>query len=377
MSTEELIVKPIGNKHIKQQIDAFCDLITENKDKKFFICSHDNPDPDSISSAFGISYILDFFGVTENNIYYCGEISHPQNRAMHNILNITLTKWDAEIERESEDGIIIFVDCAGKQRNMSIDVCPHIVIDHHKIISTINKNTLLIQDEIGACATLVTDLMLSVTDKYKSSQDGTRYKEEKEVCFNLSTEICKDVITALSIGIKTDTLDFRNDTVAEDDFKAYKLLSRFLSEEKFTKIINYELPPYMFDYEAIVWKNKNLNAPTLISGLGFIEESHSDCVPYLADKMMRLKGIQTVIIYAIVGNAVKASIRTIDASTDAGMLCNDLFGPNNGGGKHGVAGAKVQFSVFDIAAMSKEEKEILWSLVKSTYETKFAKIVGK
>jgi len=292
MPVEELNVKSIGNKRVKQKNDAFCSFVIENKDKKFFVCSHDNPDPDSISSAFGISYILDFLGVTDKSIYYCGEISHPQNRAMHNILNITLNKWDVEIEKEAEDGIIIFVDCTGKQRNMSIGLDPHIVIDHHKTISAVDKKTLLIQDEIGACATLVTDLMLSVTNKYKNSQDETEYEEGKDNCFNPSVEICKDVITALSIGIKTDTLDFRNDTVTEDDFKAYKLLSRFLSEEKFTKIVDYDLPSYMFNYEAIAWKNKNLNAPTLISGLEFIEESHSDCVPYIADKMMRLKGFR-------------------------------------------------------------------------------------
>jgi len=60
------VLSPIGNRRIKAKKDAFVKLVNENKDKKWIICSHDNPDPDSIASCFGISHILSFLGVEDS-----------------------------------------------------------------------------------------------------------------------------------------------------------------------------------------------------------------------------------------------------------------------------------------------------------------------
>lgn len=364
------IIHPLGNKRVKAKLVAISEFVENNKNKKFYVCCHDNPDPDAISSAMGMTRVVQFLGAEDIDIVYCGEISHPQNRAMSNVLTMPvhtgLKRWE-KIEPVAE-AIYIFVDCTSpQQKNMSIPHEPQIVIDHHKTIA--EKGIISIHDEIGSCATLVTDLMLSLPSRADD--------EMTSVCFDPTLDGMKDIATALAVGIKTDTLDFRNETTTDFDFQAYKVLTKFMSDDKFTKIINYELPAYMFDFEEIAWRNRVHESPNFITGLKYVEPTKSDCIPYLADKYMRLPGTQTVLVYGIVGNAIRASVRTTSAALDCADLCSDIFGEGNGGAKHGIGGATVNFSIFDAEDLDEQEQERFWDLTKAQIEKKFKRATQK
>lgn len=375
MATETdttITLSPIGNKKVKAKKDGFVKFVTENRHREFAICAHDNPDPDALASAYGMYRILSFLGVTAIQCYYCGEISHPQNRAMRTVLKIPINPWNKTLEakliNEDDKPVFIFVDCASTaQKNMSIPFEPDIIVDHHKTVPS--KGVLSIHEEVGACSTLIVDLMLSLSIEH----DGSVVQ-----CFDVDVDDMKEIATALAVGIKTDTLDFLTETTTDDDFKAYKLLSRHFSDDKFQRIVNYELPPYVFDAERSAWENKTYAPPNLIAGLGYIDDSRSDCIPYLADKFMRLQGIQTVVVYGIVGNSIRGSVRTASATLDAENLLDELFGEGNGGAKHGIGGAKAEIpNVFDLSAMDDDERARFWELIKTNVERKFAKVTEK
>lgn len=366
------MLSPIGNRRIKAKKEAFVKLVHEHREKKWIICSHDNPDPDSIASCLGMSHILGFLGIEDKVVTYCGEISHPQNRAMINVLQLQITKW-RDVESPDE-AIYVFIDCSYGQKNMSINQMPRIVIDHHKI-STSNKEVLFLHDEVGACSTLILDLALLVTNE---TETETEAEIETLQCFDPDEEGTKELSTALAIGIKTDTLDFLNETTTADDFQAFRLLGRHLSDEKFGRIVNYEFPPYVLDYEQTAWKNKRPEfQPHFITGLGYVDETKSDCIPTIADKFMRLQGVQTVIVYGVVENSVRASVRTSSAALDCQTLCDDVFGKGNGGAKHGIGGARVLFNIFFPLEMNTEDRALLWTLIKSQIEGRFERATTK
>ncbi len=178
--------------------------------------------------------------------------------------------------------------------------------------------------------------------------------------------------------IKTDTLDFLSEGATNADIQAFRLLARHLSDEKFYRIVNYEFPPYVLDYEHIAWQNKKSEfQPHFITGLGYIDDSKSDCIPTIADKFMRLQGVQTVVVYGIVNSCIRASVRTSSSSFDCQTLCDDVFGKGNGGAKQGIGGARVPFNVFSPPNMCEEDKKLLWGLVKSQMEGKFEKATTK
>ncbi len=142
------MIPPIKNKRVQAHKDEFTNLVDTNKDKMWYVCSHDNPDPDSLASALGMQTILQFLGVENVVITYCGEIGHPQNRAMVNVLDtFTISKWDDISETIPSDAMFVFVDCSTGQKNVSIKKTPAIVIDHHKIITT-NTSILFILNEV-------------------------------------------------------------------------------------------------------------------------------------------------------------------------------------------------------------------------------------
>lgn len=358
-ANEKIIV---ANKKIKAKKEAFLSAVQENKTKKFFVCSHDNPDPDSLACCFAMKRILNFLGVEDVELLFCGEISHPQNRAMKRVLDIQIKRVtkNTDIYSGTEKPFVIFVDCCPGQNNVSLGLEANIAFDHHKVSAP--KQTLWIHDDVGACSTLICDLLFSLTDNEQN-------------CFDPDDELCRKVATALAVGIKTDTLDFLSENTNDDDFKAYKLLSPYIISDKFYGILNYELPAYMFDYETIAWQNKQSYPPYFITGLGFLEEQRSDCIPYLADKMMRMEGIQTVVVYGIIENEIKASIRT--RTQDVQLLINEVFGENSGGGKTGIGGVRLNLGVFSTEDMEKSDRELIWNLTKNTIERRFKKAAEK
>ncbi|MGM0388613.1 MAG: DHH family phosphoesterase, partial [Natrinema limicola] len=63
--------------------------VLEATDSLAIIC-HDNPDPDCLASALALEAIADDHDVADVTIAYGGEISHQQNRAFVNLLDISL-----------------------------------------------------------------------------------------------------------------------------------------------------------------------------------------------------------------------------------------------------------------------------------------------
>jgi len=104
--------------------------VIQSTNGKLGIFTHDNPDPDSIASALALKEIARNFGVEADILYY-GEISHQQNKAMVNLLNIHMKKAD-EVDLSSYSKFAL-VDCAGVGINNSIpkNIRISIVIDHH------------------------------------------------------------------------------------------------------------------------------------------------------------------------------------------------------------------------------------------------------
>ena len=65
---------------MNSKLDKF---LEEDKEKEINICIHDTPDPDAVGAALGLQFILKNHDII-SNIYYRGEISHPQNKTIMN-----------------------------------------------------------------------------------------------------------------------------------------------------------------------------------------------------------------------------------------------------------------------------------------------------
>ena len=113
------------------------------------IMMHTNPDPDCIGAAKGLEKILKTWNPnTTVTLIYDGEISHPQNKTMVKVLNVSMVHREEVGNREEDLKEIadhfIAVDVMPERCDMDGVKCL-MVIDHHPTLKEHNKKFTIIK----------------------------------------------------------------------------------------------------------------------------------------------------------------------------------------------------------------------------------------
>ena len=107
------------------------ELIKLCKNKTVWIQTHNFPDPDAISSAFGLQQLLAHFGIL-TRLCHEGQIDKLSSLKMLNLCGITMTPYAEICEIMKEDDMIILVDCQKNNGNTTDLIGDEMaVIDHH------------------------------------------------------------------------------------------------------------------------------------------------------------------------------------------------------------------------------------------------------
>jgi len=295
------------------------------------IILHDAPDPDACGSAVGFQLISKHFGI-DSKIYYQGEVSHPQNKTLINLLHLPLIKTQTPPE-----GINVCVDCTPSNSCASEAL---LVIDHHKT----NPKTKyqIIKPNYGACATIIWKLINDLQIESNAENSNT--------------------YTALLIGIRTDTNDLISDYMIKDDFTSYQQLLELADKENLQKIMNYPLPRYLYENRMKLHQEGNFyeNNGFFVGGIGFIPAVQRDVISILAQEYTRMESINTAIIFAIIDmKTLEVSIRSNNISLDVHQLCKDLFGEFGGGTSYKGA-AKIPLNFY--SNIDEKLKDDFWKI---------------
>ena len=340
-------------------LSDFKEAIIASKKSRIAIVMHDNPDPDSIASALGLAKILQIWNTeVKCSFLYSGEISHPQNRTMVNVLNIVLTDI-AEIEDvKDEYDIFITVDVL-PERCLHKDIECLMTIDHHR--GDTKRARFDDIRSVGATSSIIWD-----------------YMQTEGIELDKSDEKDTVVATALLLGIKTDTSDLVSDNITDLDFKAYKNLLEHINQRQLSAIINYPIPPHFFELRSNLDQEENIRSDggVFVGGVGYISSSKRDALPALAEERARVEGIETSFVFGIVGEHIEVSVRSVGLSVDVNALCQKLFGKQYAGGKMGAGAAKIPlgFMALDPNVPS-EVKSKVWEAVRSRIIDKIFHVV--
>lgn len=315
-------------------------------DKEIHIVIHNFPDPDAISSAIGVLHYIKHIGKKPGHIYYSGEISHPQNKSLITLLNIELINYEQEPFPRGSDVIIVDTNNIGEGSNQSN--IPHneahilAIIDHHK-----GKHPNDSQVDcrfVGASASIVWDYLTKVNYPFDSDEG-------------------KILATALIVGISTDTNSLMSDNIEDLDFVAYQDLIKKVDKQKLKSIMLFPLPSYLFELrqKAFLPENQLLVESTIASGVGIIKPSKRDAIPIIADELLRMNGITTSIVFAIIDDYIDISVRSNDITLDMGTFIQSVF--QHGGGKQGSGRARIPLGFF---AMNGDEElnNNIWEVSK-------------
>jgi len=287
------------------------------------IICHNNPDPDCLASALALGRIAAAAGIDERHIFYSGDISHQENRAFVNLLEIDLEQFDpTTLQDRPPDSLVAFVDHSvpGANNNVPEGTAVDIVIDHHPA-ENIEARFVDHREEIGAVATILTEYVRTL-------------------------DIAVDAVlaTALLFAIRRETLDFLRGTTSEE-YAAAEYLHDDTDQELLRRLSRPSVTGHTIDAIATAITNRETKASVLISHVG--RTSERDAIPQAADYLETLEGVDTVIVFGIVNEAIHLSARSPDPRIHVGDVLNETFGDvGAAGGHHDVAGGEIPLGIF-------------------------------
>jgi len=287
------------------------------------VVCHNNPDPDCLASALALGRIAVSAGIDEYDIFYSGEISHQQNRAFVNLLDIDLSTFDeAAVRNREPDDVLAFVDHStpGENNEVPEDVEVDVVIDHHPA-EDVRARFVDHRVDAGATATILTE-----------------YVRELDV------DVDETLATALLFAIRRETLGFLRG-VTPMEYEAAGFLHERADEDLLHKLSVPAVSGATVDAIADAIENRSIRGSVLLSHVG--RTSERDALPQAADYLATLEGVDTAIVFGIVNDDIQLSARSTDSRVNVGSILADAFGDvGSAGGHQEMAGGEIPLGIF-------------------------------
>jgi nanoRNase/pAp phosphatase (c-di-AMP/oligoRNAs hydrolase) len=308
---------------------------------RILIVAHDNPDPDSLAAAFALRHLFLVKTGQEATIAFGGVIGRGENQLMVRELEIDAVAIDTLDLDEFE--VICMVDTQPGTGNNSYpaELPVHVVIDHHPTRSSCQGCRWVdVREEYGACATILFEYLLS-QDVY------------------LSTKLA----TILFYAIKSETQDLGREWHRADR-EAYLHLVPLVNNRILFKITHPESPREYFSSYNRAIKNARIYENVLVFNL--YEIDHPDIVAEMADFLLRVEGIETVLGMGHYREMEILSLRTLSQSLVAGDVMQQVVDGLGTAGGHGMtAGGQVR----PLQGGAAVQRELEMSLTRRLLET--------
>ncbi len=320
------------------------------RDKGLAILLQNNPDPDAIASGLALKKLCEKFDV-KSKLFYGGTISHQQNKALVNMLNVEMTQLKSENDVRLMVGsfdkvALVEASVSSKNNMLPEDVIPNIVIDHHPTDIQVEGEFVDIRPMTGSTSTIMTGYLRQFGIKIDSS-----------------------LATALRYGIRVDTLGFTRNTTMED-LNAAAYLSPLIDMGMLSQIENPPMSLETFDIIGRAIRNKEIKGSYMISFVEFIKDR--DALPQAAELMLQLEGVYTVLVFGIFKDKVQLSARSIDTRVNLGSLLQKAFGDMNAGGHQNMAAGAIDLGIFGDAT----DRKALLNVTFDAVRKKFFSVVG-
>ena len=111
-------------------MSKFCNIIENITSKHVYIQTHNFPDADAIASAFGLSVLLEKYGII-SSICYRGQIERYSTNELVNSLGIKMINIEELKDINRNDEVILVDSQKGNSNIITTKGDEIICIDHH------------------------------------------------------------------------------------------------------------------------------------------------------------------------------------------------------------------------------------------------------
>ncbi len=307
--------------------------------KRLIVLTHDNPDPDSVSSAVTLAYIVKNKFKIPTAVKYGGIVGRAENRAMIRVLGLRITPLTDADFKPGVDFAVVDMQPGTGNNSFPKNRKPAIVIDHHFLRKTTKADFIDVRTDYGATATILTEYLL---------ESGL--------------EISSTLATALSYGISSETQDLGREA-REKDIQAYLALFPKSNKKLLANIEHPKLPRDYFItlnralHHSFIYKN------AVATSLGEIK--NPDFVAFIADFMLKIERISWSLCIGRTKEKIIVSIRTTNTKGDAGNFLRRLIGKRGTAGGHGmIAGGQIICETMEDDRCTKAEEELIQDFLK-------------
>ncbi|MFB6219903.1 MAG: DHHA1 domain-containing protein [Halolamina sp.] len=312
------------------------------------VVTHDNPDPDAIASAVALCRLAESIGVEAEACYY-GEISHQENRAMVNLLDLPMVHLEGE-SLEAYGGVAL-VDHSrpGVNDGLPEETTVDIVIDHHPPRGPVHGEFVDLRSDVGATSTLLTEYLGQ---------------------FDVAPD--RQTATALLYGIQIDTKEFTRE-VARADFEAAAELFPAVDTDTLSRVESPSLSHETVSVLAGAIENRTVRGGALSTCVGEIRDR--DALAQAAERLLDMEGVTTTLVYGFMDDTIYVSGRSRGADLDLGETLRDAFGAiGDAGGHADMAGAQIPLGI--LGDVGPEMTGSLTEVVREVVEDRFFEALG-
>ncbi|MFW5911520.1 MAG: DHH family phosphoesterase [Halolamina sp.] len=312
-------------------------------DEPVAVVTHDNPDPDAIASAVALCRLAERLGVDAVPCYH-GEISHQENRALVNLLELPLVQL-TEGDIEAYGGVAL-VDHSRAGVNDSLPAATPIdvVIDHHPPRGPVDGEFVDLRSGVGATSTLLAEYL----DRFDVPADTT-------------------TATALLYGIRIDTKLFTRE-VSEADFAAAASLVDDADAETLSRVESPSLSIETLSVLAAAIENRTVRDGALSTCVGEIRDR--DALAQAAERLLTMEGVQITLVYGFLDDVIYVSGRARGSSVDLGETLRDAFGAiGDAGGHADMAGAQIPLGILGSVGPERTGSvaDVVWEVVDERF----------
>ncbi len=346
------------------------DLLASRRGERHVVAIQDFPDPDAISSALAYRELASSFDI-HSDILYEGMISHPENLALVNLLDIDLIRYSEQMALSGYDAAV-FVDNQGATTRLTgrlkeAAVPTLAVIDHHEPTNLLDPLFLDVRP-VGAAATIFVEYLRSgVLVELDSTNPGH-----------------VRLATALMHGLHSESDGFIR--TGESEYAAAAFLSRFIDADLLEQVLCVQKSRATMDTIRTALARRVIRGGVSVAGVGYLRWADRDAIPQAADFLLTEDNVHTAVVYGILREedgreVVSGSLRTTNATLGVDSflkraLGTDPRGRYYGGGRSRAGGFEIEIGFLAGGYDDREHMEIKWKLYDAQVRRKLFSAAG-
>lgn len=346
-----------GSASQEQPVQQLARLLEARRGERHIVAIQDFPDPDAISSAMAYREMACAYDITAE-IVYEGQISHPENLALVNLLEIQITRWEEGVTDLERYAAAVFVDNQGTtthltERLKSAGVPTLAVIDHHDPQDYLDPIFSDIRP-VGAAATLMTEYL----------QSGVIMR------LDAGNEAHTRLATALMHGLHSETNGFVR--ARPPEYQAAAFLSRFMEPDLLERVLCVQKSHATMRVIEDALAQRMVRNGFSVSGVGRVRWADRDAIPQAADFLLTEENVHTAIVYGLLSDGtgrevISGSLRTNRATLRVDRFLKDALGENErgrpyGGGRSRAGGFEIDCGFLTGDEEDDQQQTLKWQL---------------